>query len=62
MTNTIKDKYANALPRFTGDNVVIFDPREGEPKAGGVPFWRSDNRVNPMVKINTRINWFRERD
>ena len=50
---------ADALPRFSGDNMVIFDPKNGRPEARGRPYW-TQTQGNPMLAINTRLNWFRE--
>ena len=40
--------------------MVIFDPLEGFPDSGGKPFWTGGPEP-PLVKINTRVNWFRNR-
>ena len=53
----VQSQPAEAVPRFSGDNLVLFDPRNGRPEARGKPFW-TQTQTNPILAINTRLNWF----
>ena len=55
----VQSQPAEAVPRFSGDNLVLFDPRNGRPEARGKPFW-TQTQTNPILAINTRLNWFQD--
>ena len=51
----IRNKPADALPRYSGDNFVLFKPPR-KPDTGGGEFWRS---IHPdqNLALNTRVNY-----
>ena len=60
----IRNETADALPRTTGDNMVLFNSAAGSlPKTrSSRPFWTRMPGVNPVVAVNTRLNNFRTLD
>ena len=62
--NSVRDETADALPRTTGDNMVLFNSASGAlPNTRSArPFWTKMRGVNPVVAVNTRLNYFRTLD
>ena len=60
----IRNETADALPRTTGDNMVLFNSAAGSlPKTrSSRPYWTRMPGVNPVVAVNTRLNYFRTLD
>ena len=54
-SSAVRNKVADALPRFSGDNFVLFKPPR-KPDTGGNEFWRS---IHPdqSLALNTRVNF-----
>ena len=62
--NSVRDETADALPRTSGDNMVLFNSASGAlPNTRSArPFWTKMRGVNPVVAVNTRLNYFRTLD
>ena len=60
----VRNETADALPRTTGDNMVLFNSASGAfPNSrSSRPFWTKMVGVNPVVAVNTRLNYFRTLD
>ena len=49
---------AEAVPRFSGDNLVLLIPEMDDPKQEANRF--DPDSTNPILAINTRLNWFQD--
>ena len=51
---------ADSLPRFSGDNFVLFSSEKGlPPKSRGTEFWKRMPGVNDvLLAITSKLNWF----
>lgn len=60
----VRNQTADTLPRTTGDNVVLFNSASGAlPNTrSSRPYWTKMPGVNPVVAVNTRLNYFRTLD
>ena len=60
----VRNETADALPRMTGDNMVLFNSASGAlPNTrSNRPFWTLMGGVNPVLAVNTRLNYFRTLD
>ena len=60
----VRNETADALPRMTGDNIVLFNSASGAfpSTRSSRPYWTKMPGVNPVVAVNTRLNYFRTLD